>query len=112
QRSCTGGPGAASVSVTLGTRADSERSGPSLPPRERTKHWSREARGPSSSPPLLLSCLPPDDIPCSCDRPRAEVSKFPPRAARLTMRHTFLLPGWPFEVGRDIACKPQIPLGP
>src|SRR5947208_3121711 len=28
QRSCTGGPGAASASVTLGRRADSERSGP------------------------------------------------------------------------------------
>src|SRR2546422_1967927 len=29
QRSCTGGPGAASASVTPGRRADSERSGPS-----------------------------------------------------------------------------------
>src|SRR5438552_2639375 len=32
QRSCTGGPGAASASVTLGRHADSERSGPSPPP--------------------------------------------------------------------------------
>src|SRR5437667_4656348 len=32
QRSCTGGPGAASASVTPGRQADSERSGPSPPP--------------------------------------------------------------------------------
>src|SRR5213596_2653879 len=32
RRSCTGGPGAASASVTRGRRADSERSGPSPPP--------------------------------------------------------------------------------
>src|SRR5207247_4814855 len=35
QRSCTGGPGAASASVTLGRRADSERSGPPPAPAAR-----------------------------------------------------------------------------
>jgi len=36
QRSCTGGPGAASASVTPGRWADSERSGP--PPAQATHH--------------------------------------------------------------------------
>src|SRR5438445_13069532 len=42
QRSCTGGPGAASASVTPGRRADSERSGPTPAlPREDSKSCTR-----------------------------------------------------------------------
>src|SRR5213083_3119646 len=45
QRSCTGGPGAARASVTLGRRADSERSGSSTGPGPNNHHRVFKATG-------------------------------------------------------------------
>src|SRR5439155_15189839 len=48
QRSCTGGPGAASASVTLGRRADSERSGPPPTPSSQFAFFRRPDSGVSN----------------------------------------------------------------
>src|SRR5437667_10875328 len=56
QRSCTGGPGAASASVTLGRRADSERSAP--PALSARKLPAQEVpRGETVGPDYILCLL-------------------------------------------------------